>query len=469
MPLQPKTRRHLVAQMRRRLDAEIAPIVAVRGPRQVGKTTAQFQIIADLLDEGVPSMNVLRVQCDELPLLQKMDEPILAISDWFEQQIAKKHFNALARDGQKAYLFFNEVQNLQNWAAQLKFLVDNASVKVIVTGSSALRIEMGRDSLAGRVSTVEAGVLSLTEIGALRELDAPKPFLPDNGLSFLIDRDFWRELRAYGQENAGFVREAFRHFSDRGGYPIVHKQRDVEWALLADQLNETVIKRVIQHDLRVGSRGRKRDAQLLEELFRLACRYAGQTPRVSTLADEVRQALGANIGSQRVTHYLKFLSETLLLRLIPPLEIRLKRKRGSAKLCLVDHGLRASWLQEQIPLTAEALAKRPELTPLAGHLAESIFGSVTSTIHGLDIAHFPGRGMDREVDFVLTVGAQRLPVEIKYQRRIDPLRDTLGIRSFLEKSVNNAAFGLLIAQDNAGDVDDPRIVSLPLSTFMLLR
>ena len=469
MPLQPKTRRHLVAQIRHRLDAEIAPIVAVRGPRQVGKTTAQFQIIADLLDEGVPSVNILRVQCDELPLLQKMDEPILAISDWFERQIAKKHLSALARDGQKAYLFFDEVQNLQNWAPQLKFLVDNASVKAAVTGNSALRIEMGRDSLAGRVSTVEAGGLSLTEIGALRALDAPKPFLPDNGLSFLIDKDFWRALRAYGQENAAFLKEAFRHFSDRGGYPIVHKQRDVEWALLADQLNETVIERVIQHDLRVGRRGRKRDAQLLEELFRLACRYAGQAPSVLTLADEVRQALGANIGSQRVTHYLKFLSETLLLRLIPPLEIRLKRKRGSSKLCLVDHGLRASWLQEHIPLTPEALAKRPELTPLAGHLAESIFGSVASTIHGLDLAHFPGRGMDREVDFVLTIGAQRLPVEIKYQRRIDPLRDTLGLRSFLEKSVNNASFGLLIVQDNAGDVDDPRIVSLPLSTFMLLR
>ena len=303
----------------------------------------------------------------------------------------------------------------------------------------------------------------------MRALDAPKPFLPDNGLSFLIDKDFWRALRAYGQENAAFLKEAFRHFSDRGGYPIVHKQRDVEWALLADQLNETVIERVIQHDLRVGRRGRKRDAQLLEELFRLACRYAGQAPSVLTLADEVRQALGANIGSQRVTHYLKFLSETLLLRLIPPLEIRLKRKRGSSKLCLVDHGLRASWLQEHIPLTPEALAKRPELTPLAGHLAESIFGSVASTIHGLDLAHFPGRGMDREVDFVLTIGAQRLPVKIKYQRRIDPLRDTLGLRSFLEKSVNNASFGLLIVQDNAGDVDDPRIVSLPLSTFMLLR
>ena len=469
MPPQPRTRRHLVSQIRRRLDAEIAPIVVVRGPRQVGKTTAQFQIISDLLAEGVPPTSILRVQFDELDSLKGVSEPIITISDWFERKITSNRFNSLAMDGRKAYLFFDEVQNLEGWDAQLKSLVDNAAVKVVVTGSSALRIEMGRDSLAGRINTVEAGVLSLTEIGALREQDTPRPFLPENGLSPLIDKNFWQELCAYGQENEEFRIEAFRHFSERGGYPIVHKRRDVDWDLHADQLNETVIKRVIQHDLRVGSRGRKRDARLLEELFRLACRYAGQTPTVSTLADEVRLTLDANIGSQRVTHYLRFLGDTLLLRLIPPLEIRLKRRRGSPKLCLVDHGLRASWLQKQIPLTPEALAERPELATIAGHIAESIFGSVSSTIHGLDIAHFPERGTDREVDFILTVGVQRVPVEIKYQRRIDPLRDTLGIRSFLEKSVNNASFGLLITQDDSGTVDDPRIVSLPLSTFMLLR
>ncbi len=470
IPPQPKMRRHLVAQIDRRLAAGIAPIVLVRGSRQVGKTTAQFHIIEDLLKEGVPPTSILRVQFDELASLQQVKEPILTISDWFQQNITEKSFNSLAQDGQKAYLFFDEVQNLDGWHAQLKSLVDNTSVNAIVTGSSALRIEMGRDSLAGRISPVDAGVLSLTEIGALRNLDTIPPFLPDNGLSSLTHKEFWEELRAYGQRNAEFRLEAFRHFSERGGYPLVHNRSNTDWPLLADQLNETVIKRVIQHDLRVSSHGgRRRDAQLLEELFRLACRYAGQAPTVTMLADEARQSLNANIGSQRVTQYLRFLADTLLIRLIPPLEIRLKRKRGSSKLCLVDHGLRASWLQEQIPLTSDGLEQYPELTSLAGHLAESIFGSVASTIHGLDIAHFPQRGIEREVDFVLTVGAQRVPVEIKYQRRIDPLRDTLGIRSFLDKSVNNASFGLLITQDNSGEVDDPRIVTIPLSTFMLLR
>ena len=466
---QPKTRRHLVTQMRHRLDAEIAPIVVVRGPRQVGKTTAQFQIIEDLLAEGVPPTSILRVQFDELASLKGVTEPILFISDWFERNVTAERFNALAQNGQKAFLFFDEVQNLNGWSDQLKSLVDNASVKVVVTGSSALRIEMGRDSLAGRINTIEAGVLSLTEIGSLRDLSPPKPFLQDNGLKPLLDKQFWRDLRAYGQEHAAFRDEAFAHFSERGGYPVVHNLQNAEWWELADHLNESVIKRVIQHDLRVGERGRRRDAQLLEELFRLACRYAGQTPNVSTLADETRLALNANISGQRVTHYLKFLSDTLLLRLIPPLEIRLKRRRGSSKICLVDHGLRSSWLQEHIPLTPETLAKYPELAAIAGHIAESVFGSVASTISGLDIAHLPERGLDREVDFVLTVGYQRVPVEIKYQRRIHALHDTTGLRSFVENSVNNAPFGLLITQDDSAIVDDPRIVSMPLSTFMLLR
>ena len=469
MPVQPTTRRHLVTQLRRRLNSNIAPAVVVRGPRQVGKTTAQFQIIQDLLDEGVNPRRILRVQFDDLETLAKLKEPILRITDWFENRIAPRRFNSLAQMGEVAYLFLDEIQNLEGWDVQLKSLVDNSTVKAVVTGSSALRIELGRDSLAGRINTIEAGVLSLTEIGALRGLDTPEPFLKENGLAALLSKEFWTDLQEYGKVHGDFREEAFRHFSERGGYPVVHREMGTEFSELADHLNETVIKRVIQHDLRIGERGRKRDATLLEELFRLVCRYAGQTPTTTMLAEETRMALGANVAAQRVNNYLKFLGDSLLLRLIPPLEIRLKRRRGSPKLCLVDHGLRASWLQEYIPLVPAELAKYPHLTSMAGHLAESIFGAVVSTIRGLDVAHYPKRGLNQEVDFILTLGEKRIPVEVKYQKRIDPLRDTLGVRSFLEKAVNNAPFGLLITQDDSAELDDPRIIHMPLSTFMMLR
>ncbi len=469
LPVLPETRRHLVNAIHKRLQIRLAPIVVVRGPRQIGKTTAQLHVLQDLLDSGIPPANIFRVQCDELPEISSLCEPLLRLVDWFEKVILKKTLNEAAKQGQATYLFFDEVQNLKDWAPQLKSLVDNSTTQVLVTGSSALRIELGRDSLAGRITTIEAGVLSLTEIGIFHKIAVGSPFLTDNGIEVLTNPDFWRSLHVHGQENQEVRDQAFIWFSERGGYPLVHQRAEVTWSQLADQLNETIIRRVIEHDLRVGDRGRKRDAQLLEEIFRLACRYIGQSPGLTVFAREAQRALSANVGPQRISHYLRFLGDTLLLRLIEPLEIRLKRKRGNPKICLADHGLRASWLQEYVPLDCKGLAADPHLTTLAGHIAESVVGATLATIPSLDTAHLPARGGDPEIDFVLTIGTKRIPLEVKYQRSVDPLRDTEGLRTFIEKAVNNAPFGLLITQLNETTVLDPRIVAMPLSTFMLLR
>jgi predicted AAA+ superfamily ATPase len=468
LPPLPATRRHLVRGIHQRLAMRLAPAVVVRGPRQIGKTTAQLQVLSDLMDRGVPANNIFRIQCDELPELSRLSEPILRLVDWYERNVLECTLNEAARAGQPTYLFLDEVQNLKDWAPQLKSLVDASATQVVVTGSSALRIEQGRDSLAGRITTLEAGVLTLTEIAAFHGINAGDPFLLDNGLEPIIDPGFWRDLVAAGRTRQADVKQAFAWFSQRGGYPLVHQREDVPWGLLADQLNETVIRRVIQHDLRIGERGRKRDAPLLEEVFRMACRYVGQSPAPVMLAREAQRARSANVGPQRITQYLRFLGDTLLLRLIEPLEIRLKRRRGNLKICLADLGLRASWLQEVIPLDPAELQKEPHLADLAGHLAESVIGVTAATIASLDIAHLPERSGQPEIDFVLTVGTRRIPIEVKYRRRVDSHRDTEAVRTFLEKTVNNASFGLIITQDEL-ELSDPRLIAVPLSTFMLLR
>lgn len=465
----PPVQRDLVGVIRKRLRQGLAPIIVVRGPRQVGKTTAQIQTIESLLGEGVAPARIFRVQCDDLPELMRLREPVLRLIDWYEAVVLKETLNAAAHAGRPAFLFLDEIQNLRDWDVQLKHLVDSSALQAVVTGSSALRIERGRDSLAGRINTVEVGTLSLREVSAIRGFGRLETPLGDNGLEPLVHKEFWQALRASGERQTELRARAFSAFAERGGYPLVHAYAEVPWSDVADQLNETVIRRVIQHDLRVGDRGRKRDAALLEELFRLACRYAGQAPNLDLFAREAQRALQANVGVQRVRHYLEFLDATLLLRLIPPLEIRLKKKRGAATICLADHGLRASWLQEVVPLTSEGLAAHPHLADLAGHIAESITGAYLSTIGGLDLAHFPRRAAEPEVDLVLTVGATRIPLEVKYQRRIDPWRDTEGLRSFLEHTAYNAPFGILVTQADDVLVDDPRIVPIPLSTLLMMR
>lgn len=119
-------------------------------------------------------------------------------------------------------------------------------------------------------------------------------------------------------------------------------------------------------------------------------------------------------------------------------------------------------------MAPERLQAAPHLADLAGRVAESSVGYFLRSIVGLDVAHFPERGAEPEVDFVLTVGEQRIPLEVKFRRRVE-FEDTHGLRSFIEKAHYHAPFGVLVTQSDAIPVQDPRIVCLPLSTLLLMR
>jgi len=468
-PLIPAYRRWPFARLTHLLDRGITPATVLRGPRRVGKTVLLRQVIETLLKNHVAPSRILYAEFDELPTIRELREPVLAISRWFEDQVLRKSFNACAREKSPAYLFFDEVQNLDRWAEQIKHLVDNHSVRVVVTGSSALRMESGRDSLAGRITTLDLGPLLLREIAELRFGGALQPMWADNGLDAIASSVFWHDVCERGRQQAQQRHKAFHAFSERGAYPDAQQRHEEPWSEIAGYLNETVIKRAIQHDLRMGSRGLKRDEKLLEEVFRLCCRYAGQCPGLSIFVPEIQQVYTGNVGPQRILSYLRFLDGTLLLRLIEPSELRLKSKRGRPKICLCDHALRAAWLQEFVPLDPEGLLAAPHLSDLAGHIAESILGYFLASIPNLELAHFPERGIEPEVDFILTVGTRRIPIEVKYRKHVDPHDDTRGLRAFIEKSVYNAPFGLLVTLEDDVRVNDPRIIAVPLSTFLWIR
>jgi len=447
----------------------MTPATVLRGPRRVGKTILLRQLIHRLLTDGVEPERILYVPFDDLPTMRGIKEPVLAISRWFEKQILGVSFNTATQRDKPAFLLLDEVQNLDSWAEQIKHLVDNHSLRVLITGSSSLRIEQGRDSLAGRITTLELGPLLLREIAGLRFGFHHSPLWPNGATEVLAQPQYWLDIKASLASTNEIRRSAFREFSQRGAYPIAQEQTETPWPELADYLNETVVRRAIQHDLRSGPKGQKRDEKLLEEVFRLACRYAGQIPGPSVFVPEIKQTLAGNIGWNRILTYLRFLDKTLLIRMIPPAELRLKRKKSPSKICLCDHALRASWLQEIIPLDPAGLDAQPHLADLAGHLAESALGYYLASIPSLDVAHFPVRGAEPEVDFLLTLGSRRVPIEVKYRKRIDAHQDTLGLRAFLEKSVYNAPLALLITLNDQVQVNDPRIVSLSLSEFLWLR
>ena len=464
----PTFRRWAFEPVHKRVIGGLAPAVVLHGPRQIGKTTLLNQVVDQLITDGVDPRRLFRLQFDDLADLSKLRTPIVELVGWYAREVLGQTLNQAAVDGRAPYLFLDEVQNLREWAPQLKHLVDLGHVRALVTGSSSLRIAAGRDSLAGRIQTIEMGPLLLREIAALRGFGEVPRLLPVNGLGALKDKAFWQALRQHGETHREIRDRAFAAFADRGAYPVAQIRTDIPWSELADFLNETVIRRAISHDLRMGSRGQRRDEHLLEEVFRLACRYIGQSPSQALYLDEIKRALNSDVGWQRILTYLKFLDGTLLIRLIEPMELRLKKRRGASKLCLCDPMLRASWLQEVVPLDPDGLAASPHLYDLAGRIAESVTGYFFRSLFGLDVATFRSADAEPEVDFVLTVGERRIPIEVKYRRRIE-YRDTIGLRSFIEKVHYHAPFGVLVTMLDEPATDDPRIVSIPLSTLLLMR
>lgn len=462
----PPFRRAFTMHVSTALRHGLTRVVAVRGPRQVGKTTAQEQLISSLLQEKVRPKHILRVQFDELPSLSMVAEPILRIVDWYEKCVLERSLNDVAQEGRAAFIFLDEVQNVTDWAVQLKHLVDLTDVHVLVTGSSALQLEDGTDSLAGRVKTIDVGTLSLSEIARVRSDQTLPTVLGDaSNLPHLADRQIWEDLVSQGRAHRAVRDHAFEAFSTYGGYPLAHAYPNAPWEHVAAQLNETVIKRVVAHDLQTSTRAQDLDVAI-EDVFRLCCRYAGQVPSLQRLAT----ILGVNSGSgarvDDVRDALLLLERALLVRLVPPLELRLKKNRGAQKLCLIDHALRASWFGEVVPLEPDKL-RTQGASDIAGHLVESVVGTFLLGLQGLGLTHFPARGGDPEVDFVIAAGAKRIPVEIKYRKQVK-LTDFDGIQHFVRDHKNNAPFGILVAQrELEGAPED--VVVVPLSTLLMLH
>lgn len=114
MRVLPQFRHWLFEHTLQRLKAGLAPVTILRGPRQVGKTTLQEQIIDHLLhQEGVSPKRIFRVQFDEIPSLKGLRDPILSLCRWFEGRVLGGSFNEWARKDEPVALFFDEVQNLE--------------------------------------------------------------------------------------------------------------------------------------------------------------------------------------------------------------------------------------------------------------------------------------------------------------------------------------------------------------------
>jgi len=111
-------------------SSNLRKVYTIIWPRRSGKTFFCYQIIQDLLKQGLDKKNILyfNLENDEIFPLELNDLNI----------ILESYFEITWKLEEKVYLFLDEIQEVANWEKFVRKILDNYPlVEIVITGSSS--------------------------------------------------------------------------------------------------------------------------------------------------------------------------------------------------------------------------------------------------------------------------------------------------------------------------------------------
>lgn len=288
--------------------------LVIVGARQVGKTTILRQLYKDCLQRGETAHFINLERLDYVALLNQAPEKIFSILP-------------LPPEGERATVFIDEIQYLENPSNFLKLLFDEyrSRLKLVVTGSSAFYIDQKfTDSLAGRKRLFHLPTLSFGEFLSFKQRDdlaklLPTCLSPDNFTSMsqlpLMQRD---ELVRF-----------FNEFSRFGGYPAVVLATDEaeKLLILEDLINSSVKKDILESGIRHP-----------EPYFMMIKMLAAQVGSLMN-RNELSKAIGVSV--QAIDNYLYVLQKSFHAVVIKPFHTNVRKELTKMpKLYFADMGMR---------------------------------------------------------------------------------------------------------------------------------
>lgn len=363
-------------------------IVVIQGARQVGKTTLMEEIVAERggrLLSFDDEQTLMLAQSDPIGFL-KHDETVLAI---------------------------DEIQLAPELMLALKYMVDRDTRpgRFLVTGSAdLLRLPAAKDSLAGRVESIELHGFSQGELGRHRE----------GFIDRLLDGD------RFASHSSTLTRHDYLERAISGGYPEALARtpgrRRNAWL-------DAYLNGIVNRDAREIS-GLQRVDRLPQILSVIASRNSDEL----NLADVAKET---EIPVTSLRRLIELLETMYLIQQLPAWSRNLaKRPVSRPKVSLLDTGLAARLLN------VSAVGASPTAYgEVAGHLLE---GFVAGEIRrqgawaeeSFRLSHFRDRA-GGEVDLILETPDGRVAgIEVKSGSRIggndakwlSQLRDKLGHR-----------------------------------------
>ena len=145
-------------------------IMVAIGMRRTGKTYLLLQIIQNLLKD-VPISRILYINFDDDRLLPMTQQEFGKLVDAFYTLYPENHDHL-------CYLFFDEIQNVDQWERVMRRYFDTKKVKIYLTGSSAKLLNKEiHTSLRGRSFPVEVWPFSFEEFLKAKNLEVSRELM----------------------------------------------------------------------------------------------------------------------------------------------------------------------------------------------------------------------------------------------------------------------------------------------------
>ena len=401
--------RDLFSELKAHLNKkEISFIV---GPRQSGKTTLML-MLKDYLEKK-----------KEKTLFFNLD--IEMDKEYFSSQSSLINKIKLEFGKNKGFVFIDEIQRKEEAGVFLKGIYDmNLGYKFIVSGSGSVELkEKIHESLVGRKRIFELSTLSFEEF-----------------VNFKTNYKYKDKLMDFFKIEKNKTEELLDEYLNFGGYPrIVLEDEIYEKQKLMSEIYQSYIEKDISYLLKVSKTNE------FINLVKIIANQIGSLVKFS----ELSSTLGLSIKTLK--EYLWYLERTFIIfRLSPYFKNIRKEITKSPIFYFYDLGLRNF-----------ASADFGRLKDKGFIFQNFVFNILREKIKDTPTRIYFWRTKDKaEVDFIIDLGKEIIPIEVKYKKMTSP-EVNRSLRNFIEKYNPSKALVVNLFLDKTIKINHTEVKVIP--------